>query len=182
MINHVSIGVREIPRTKRFYDDVLEPLGYRCLNQDAGSLGYGREAVAFWINAAERPVPPDDKSGLHFCFTAPTRESVNVFHAAALRSGGRDNGPPGIGSTTDLTTTLRSSSIRMGTGSKPGAGFPRLVCYERTPLQTGHTGRTTAESRRETARASDRSAGAWRVSGFAPQSSSPAKWRIRRRL
>jgi catechol 2,3-dioxygenase-like lactoylglutathione lyase family enzyme len=96
MINHVSIGVREIPRTKRFYDDVLEPLGYRCLNQDAGSLGYGREAVAFWINAAERPVPPDDKSGLHFCFTAPTRESVNVFHAAALRSGGRDNGPPGI--------------------------------------------------------------------------------------
>jgi hypothetical protein len=75
---------------------------------------------------------------LHFCFTAPTRESVNVFHAAALRSGGRDNGPPGIRVDYDLTTTLRSSSIRMGTGSKPGAGFSRLVCYERTPLQTGH--------------------------------------------
>lgn len=96
MISRVSIGVRDIPRTKRFYDDVLESLGYSCLSQEGGSLGYGRDGVAFWILEAEHPVPPDDKSGLHFCFTAPTRESVNAFHAAALRSGGRDNGSPDI--------------------------------------------------------------------------------------
>jgi catechol 2,3-dioxygenase-like lactoylglutathione lyase family enzyme len=96
MISHVSIGVRDIPRTKRFYDAIFAPLGYNCLSYDDGSLGYGRDAIAFWILGAECPVPPDDKSGLHFCFTAPTRESVNAFHAAALRSGGRDNGSPGI--------------------------------------------------------------------------------------
>ncbi|TGV51564.1 VOC family protein, partial [Mesorhizobium sp. M2D.F.Ca.ET.160.01.1.1] len=34
-------------------------------------------------------------SGLHFCFAAPTRESVDTFQANALRTGGRDNGAPG---------------------------------------------------------------------------------------
>lgn len=96
MINHVSIGVRDVARAKRFYDAVLAPLGYRCLSEDASSLGYGREAVALWIGAAERPVPADDKSYLHFCFTAPTRKSVDAFYAAALTAGGRDNGKPGL--------------------------------------------------------------------------------------
>ena len=95
MIDHVSIGVRDIAAAKRFYDVVLKPLGYSCLSEGADSLGYGHNAVAFWINAAERPVPADDKSGLHFCFAAPTRESVAAFHGAALRAGGRDNGRPG---------------------------------------------------------------------------------------
>src|SRR5205807_590032 len=72
------------------------PLGYTCLSEGTGSLGYGRDAVALWIGAAERPVAPDDKSNLHFCFAAPTRQSVDAFHAAALRTGGRDNGAPGL--------------------------------------------------------------------------------------
>ncbi len=96
MLNHVSIGVGNVAKTKRFYDAILKPLGYKCLSQSAGSLGYGREAVALWISEVERPVPADEKSGLHFCFDAPTRKSVDGFHAAALRSGGRDNGKPGL--------------------------------------------------------------------------------------
>ena len=36
------------------------------------------------------------ESGLHFCFAAPTRASVDAFHAAALGAGGRDNGAPGL--------------------------------------------------------------------------------------
>ena len=96
MLNHVSIGIRDIAKTKRFYDAALEPLGYTCRNEAPGSLGYGRDAVALWISTAERPVPADAKSGLHFCFDAPTRESVDRFHAAGLRAGGRDNGKPGV--------------------------------------------------------------------------------------
>ncbi|HEY2528795.1 MAG TPA: VOC family protein [Xanthobacteraceae bacterium] len=96
MIDHVSIGVRDIVRTKRFYDAVLKPLGYQCRSETNGSLGYGHEAVAFWISAVEHPVPPDMDSGLHFCFTGPTRDSVDEFHRAALIAGGRDNGRPGI--------------------------------------------------------------------------------------
>ncbi len=96
MIDHLSIGVRDVARAKRFYDAALAPLGYRCLSAGESSLGYGDGAVALWIGAAERPVPPDDKSGLHVCFAAPTRRSVDAFHAAALAQGGKDNGKPGL--------------------------------------------------------------------------------------
>jgi catechol 2,3-dioxygenase-like lactoylglutathione lyase family enzyme len=96
MIDHVSLGVRDIARAKRFYDATLNPLGCKCLSEGAGSLGYGRDAVALWIGTAEHPVPANLKSGLHFCFVAPTPQSVDAFHAAALNNGGRDNGAPGL--------------------------------------------------------------------------------------
>ena len=96
MIDHISIGISDIARTKRFYDAVLQPLGYRCLSEGADSLGYGKDAVTLWILAVARPVPPDPASGLHICFAAPTRKSVQAFHAAALTGGGRDNGGPGL--------------------------------------------------------------------------------------
>lgn len=96
MLNHVSIGVRDLERTRRFYDATLAPLGYKRLGDSSGSLGYGNAAVVLWISQTDRPVPADAASGLHFCFDAPTRRSVDAFHAAALAHGGRDNGPPGV--------------------------------------------------------------------------------------
>ena len=96
MINHISIGVRDIARTKRFYDAALAPIGYACLSESEGSLGYGDQDVVFWISATDHPVPADDRSGLHICFDAPTRASVDAFHAAALENAGRDNGAPGL--------------------------------------------------------------------------------------
>ena len=98
MIAHVSIGVSNIDRSKHFYDTALEPLGYRCLRA-ARSLvgyGYGRDSIAFWVFQAERPVPADEKSGLHFCFTAPDAAAVDAFHATAMAAGGYDNGAPGL--------------------------------------------------------------------------------------
>lgn len=96
MIDHVSIGARDIAATKRFYDAALKPLGYACLCEGSTSLGYGRDGVAFWIGTTDHPVPADPRSGLHFCFRAPTRAAVDAFHAAALKHGGRDNGKPGV--------------------------------------------------------------------------------------
>jgi catechol 2,3-dioxygenase-like lactoylglutathione lyase family enzyme len=96
MFDHISIGVRDIAKAKAFYDAALKPLGFTCLSADETSLGYGKEAPRFWVNAADNPVPDDPKSGLHFCFTAPNQESVKAFHAAALKHGGRDNGKPGL--------------------------------------------------------------------------------------
>ncbi len=96
MINHVSIGARDIPAAKRFYDAALGALGYKCLSESPDLLGYGAETPVFWIYASQRPVPADPASGLHFCFDAPTRDSVKQFHKAALGSGGADNGKPGL--------------------------------------------------------------------------------------
>jgi catechol 2,3-dioxygenase-like lactoylglutathione lyase family enzyme len=96
MINHTSIGVADVMRAKVFYDAALKPLGYKCLSAGDTSLGYGADQIEFWINTAKKPVKPEANSGLHFCFDAPTRKSVDAFHKAALAAGGRDNGKPGL--------------------------------------------------------------------------------------
>ena len=98
MIAHISIGVTDIERSKRFYDAALEPLGYRCIRA-AKSLvgyGYGREKIAFWVASVARPVPSDPDSGLHVCFAAPSAAAVDAFHTASVRAGGLDNGAPGL--------------------------------------------------------------------------------------
>jgi catechol 2,3-dioxygenase-like lactoylglutathione lyase family enzyme len=98
MITHVSIGVRDVDRSRAFYDAALAPLGYRCIRAARTLVGYGYRAdsISFWIATAERPVPADEKSGLHFCFAAPDAAAVDGFHAAALRAGEHDNGLPGL--------------------------------------------------------------------------------------
>ena len=96
MINHVSIGVSDIARAKSFYDAALKPLGYSCLSVAETSLGYGKHAVGLSLRLTTSPVTEDPASGLHFCFDGPTRKSVEAFYNAALASGGRDNGKPGL--------------------------------------------------------------------------------------
>jgi catechol 2,3-dioxygenase-like lactoylglutathione lyase family enzyme len=96
LFDHISIGVRNIAASKKFYDAALKPLGFRCLSESATSLGYGDQSVGLWIGASEHPVPAHPASGLHFCFVAANRRDVDAFHAGALKSGGRDNGAPGL--------------------------------------------------------------------------------------
>ena len=75
MFDHVSIGVRDLARNKRFYDAALRPLGYVCLMENADARGYGRDKIALWIGKARQPVRPNMASGLHFCFGADARGS-----------------------------------------------------------------------------------------------------------
>jgi catechol 2,3-dioxygenase-like lactoylglutathione lyase family enzyme len=96
MLDHVSVGVRDIAAARRFYDATLGALGYTALYAGADSLGYGKEAPKFWVSAAAHPVAADPQSGLHVCFAAPSRAAVDAFHAAALGNGGGDNGAPGL--------------------------------------------------------------------------------------
>jgi hypothetical protein len=130
MIDHVSIGVRDIAKSKRFYDAALKPLGYQCLSATDSSLGYGRDAVALWISAAERPVPADMKSGLHFCFTAPTRSSVDRFHAAALTCAATTTANPVCAPIMDQATTPPSPSTPTATVSRRIAA----MSLDRSPL------------------------------------------------
>ncbi len=96
MFDHVSIGVADVSRARTFYDEALKPLGYVRLSDGETSLGYGEKQVGLWIGKAAKPVKADRESGLHFCFVAKDRTSVDAFHAAALRNGGKDNGKPGV--------------------------------------------------------------------------------------
>jgi len=96
MLNHVSVGVRDLKAARRFYDAALSPLGYKCLADGDGYLGYGAKAPQFWVLSSEHPVAADTKSGLHICFDAASRKAVDSFHEGALKAGGRDNGKPGV--------------------------------------------------------------------------------------
>jgi catechol 2,3-dioxygenase-like lactoylglutathione lyase family enzyme len=116
MLDHISIGVRDVAKAKAFYDAALKPLGLTCLSADETSLGYGKEAARFWVNAAERPVPDDPKSGLHFCFTAPSRESFVAFHKAAMAHADATMGNRACARIMDHTTTRPSSMTPRATG------------------------------------------------------------------
>ena len=96
MLDHISIGVRDLARSRRFYDAALNPLHVSCLSSAADGLGYGGDRAQFWLIPVAHPVPRDPQSGLHICFAATNRESVDAFHAAACASGGNDNGAPGL--------------------------------------------------------------------------------------
>jgi catechol 2,3-dioxygenase-like lactoylglutathione lyase family enzyme len=96
MIDHTGIGVADVPRSAAFYDAVLGALGHRRAMQlpaetGADAVGYGLEYPIFWI---DRFHPHGIRQ--HTAFAAKSRAEVDAFHAAALRSGGRDNGPPGL--------------------------------------------------------------------------------------
>jgi catechol 2,3-dioxygenase-like lactoylglutathione lyase family enzyme len=96
MLSHVSIGVKDLAKARGFYDAALQPLGYKCLVEGDGYAGYGAKAPELWLLASKHPVPANDGSGLHFCLDAQSRSAVDGFHAAALKSGGHDNGKPGL--------------------------------------------------------------------------------------
>ena len=96
MFDHVSIGVADIARTRKFYDAALKPLGYTLLSNGETSLGYGEKEVGLWIGQSASPVKADMESNLHFCLVAKDRKSVDAFHAGALKAGGKDNGKPGV--------------------------------------------------------------------------------------
>ena len=91
MIDHVTLRVKNIGKARRFYAEALAPLGYKVLHESGGSIGLGDgEEPTVWI-AAEEPVT----AAMHLAFTSPDRKRVDAFHAAALGSGGKDNGKPG---------------------------------------------------------------------------------------
>lgn len=91
MLDHVSIGVSDIERSKAFYDRALGPLGIERLYFEDG-FGYGQNGKAyFWIGRREAV-----RTGTHIAFAAEDRAAVDAFHAAALSVGGRDNGAPGL--------------------------------------------------------------------------------------
>ncbi len=98
MIDHVSLGVTDLERSKAFYDAVLKPLGMtRIFNYDGG-LGYGAgDKPTFWVGTpldAGRPARAGD--GTHVAFTAANRKAVDEFYQAALANGAKDDGKPGL--------------------------------------------------------------------------------------
>jgi catechol 2,3-dioxygenase-like lactoylglutathione lyase family enzyme len=98
MLDHISLGVSDLERSRRFYDAALPPLGLvRTVDFEGRGSDYGAMAGQFGVEftiTVETGVSP--LRGMHVCFRAPDRTSVRAFHAAALLAGGRDDGGPGV--------------------------------------------------------------------------------------
>jgi catechol 2,3-dioxygenase-like lactoylglutathione lyase family enzyme len=101
MIDHVGFPVSDYARSKAFYDKALAPLGYTLIMEvgpehtESGSpaAGYGEDGKLpdFWIGG---------EGGLakqmHIAIAVKDRSMVDAFYQAALASGARDNGAPGL--------------------------------------------------------------------------------------
>jgi len=93
-LDHVTIGVRDLARSRAFYERALAPLGLgETLTSEAlpdeVEFGDGRE-WPFAISTAYAVAP------VHVAFGAGGVEQVRAFHEAALAAGAADNGAPGL--------------------------------------------------------------------------------------
>ncbi|MBY5560035.1 VOC family protein [Rhizobium leguminosarum] len=93
MIDHITIAVSDLQKSKLFYEHAFEPLGYR--------LSFGKENVfwAFDVGGSLFEIQhTDDKPPLtpvHVAFRVRSRAEVEAFYSAALEAGAGDNGAPG---------------------------------------------------------------------------------------
>jgi catechol 2,3-dioxygenase-like lactoylglutathione lyase family enzyme len=100
MLDHVSLGVSDIDRSRRFYDAALQPLGLvRIVDFGAGrgsDYGAAPGSLGVEFTITREPEVRGPAPGAHVCFRAPSRVAVRDFHATALLAGGRDDGAPGL--------------------------------------------------------------------------------------
>ncbi len=93
MIEHVSVPISDYRKSKKFYTAALKPLNY-VLQRDYPTSAAGfceGESTSFWIVEKRSKVQP-----IHVALRGKSKKAVEQFHAAALKAGGKDNGPPGF--------------------------------------------------------------------------------------
>jgi catechol 2,3-dioxygenase-like lactoylglutathione lyase family enzyme len=96
MIDHISVAVRDLERSTRFYEAALSPLGLSRLVTRTATIGFGKAYPEFWINLRDKMMPVEEGSGAHICLRARSPADVDAFHTAALNAGGRSDGAPGL--------------------------------------------------------------------------------------
>ena len=112
IMSHVSIGTNDFQRASAFYDAVLPTLGARRIMEHPGAVAWGKQFPEFWLQ-----VPIDGKrasvgNGTHIGFLASSKAAVQAFYEAAVKTGAKDDGPP---------------------GPRPEYGAPYYGCFVRDP-------------------------------------------------
>ncbi len=94
VIDHMSIGVSDLARSRDFYRRALAPLGIEELSawsEESTEVAFGPPQLDDFAISTHYEVG----APVHIAFAADSEEQVRAFHAAALEAGGRDNGAPG---------------------------------------------------------------------------------------
>ncbi len=102
MFSHIMLGANDLPLMTRFYDAVLTPLGLtqRPFADDGGPPGAcwtkpGARLPEFFIQGPYNRQPATAGNGVMVAFLSPDHKSIDAAHAAGLKHGGTDEGPPG---------------------------------------------------------------------------------------
>jgi catechol 2,3-dioxygenase-like lactoylglutathione lyase family enzyme len=96
MIDHISVGVRDLERAAGFYEAALAALGLSRLVTRPATIGFGKNYPEFWINLRAGMAQVSPESGSHICLRAKSIAEVDGFHAAAVKAGGSSDGAPGL--------------------------------------------------------------------------------------
>lgn len=116
MIDHISIGVRDLAASAKFYDAALVPLGYVRMIVRETTIGYGKQYPDFWLNERRAMAPVDPSTGTHICLRASSPEAVKAFYDVAMSAGATSDGPPG--SRPEYTDGYFAAFIRDPDGNK----------------------------------------------------------------
>jgi catechol 2,3-dioxygenase-like lactoylglutathione lyase family enzyme len=95
--SHVTVGVSDIARARRFYDAVLGELGLPAGKQGDGFSGWGAEdAPHFFVTLPFDGEPARAGNGVSVSFLAPSRAAVDGFWQRAMEAGATDEGRSGL--------------------------------------------------------------------------------------
>ena len=96
MIDHITIQVKDLEKSRAFYEKVLAVIGYKQVltNDKKTFYGFGPDGEPFFEIVQSTPERPAHEK-IHFAFKAKTKEQVDEFHKIALENGAKDNGKPG---------------------------------------------------------------------------------------
>jgi catechol 2,3-dioxygenase-like lactoylglutathione lyase family enzyme len=96
MIDHITLRVKDIEKSRTFYDELLKVIDYKIVlgKVDEPFRGYGIDADPIFEIVQEDSTHPAN-SHVHVAFKVESKEIVKNFYDKALALGGKDNGPPG---------------------------------------------------------------------------------------
>lgn len=94
MIDHITVAVSDLTKSRVFYEKAFAPLGY--------TLSFGKEEV-FWafdigsgcLFEIQQTCSAAPLTRIHVAFRANNRAEVDAFYQSALAAGAQDNGAPG---------------------------------------------------------------------------------------
>jgi catechol 2,3-dioxygenase-like lactoylglutathione lyase family enzyme len=94
LIDHITIEVSNLEKSRAFYELAFEPLGYR--------LSFGKEGLFWAFDVDDGSLFEIQHTGsslplthLHVAFRVRKRAEVDAFYRAAIEAGAKDNGVPG---------------------------------------------------------------------------------------
>ena len=92
MFGHIGFGVKDLEKSKRFYEAALKPVGLELTHSSDESARFGEGGrTRLYVHTRSAPAGP-----FHIAFEVNTQQQVDDFHPAAVAAGGVDHGAPGI--------------------------------------------------------------------------------------